>query len=152
MKVAFFLLFVSLCITLFDYLSFLRILPVSRVVFITYSINCLILNCKYRLPNSRPEKSTWPPAHGYISISAVTPTSYASCSLLPFFFFHAEKAEDGERDQTTHTDTGLHPQPPVPPAICARPSACNSTTTRPWTSAEESIHHWRERERDRERK
>jgi len=79
-----------------------------------------------------------PPADGCISISAVPPDSYASCSALAAFFssssffwfcFHAG---EGERDQTTHTDPGLHPPPthppslPPTPAICARPSACNS--------------------------
>lgn len=111
---------------------------------------------KFKAVNDEGRKSTWPPAHGYISISAVTPTSHASCSMLSFFspFFSIQRRRRTERDQTTHTDPGLHPPPPAPssPAICARPSACNSTTTRPWTSAEESIHHWRKREKDRERK
>lgn len=78
------------------------------------------------------------------------PTLPAPC----FPFFSMQRRRRTERDQTTHTDPGLHPPPPASssPAICARPSACNSTTTRPWTSAEESIHHWRKREKDRERK
>lgn len=82
------------------------------------------------------------------------PTLPAPC--FPFFplFFSMQRRRRTERDQTTHTDPGLHHPPPASssPAICARPSACNSTTTRPWTSAEESIHHWRKREKDRERK
>lgn len=96
-------------------------------------------------------KTPWPPSHGYISISTLTPTSYASCSMLSCFSMQRRRRK--ERDQTTHTDSGLHPplQASSSPAICARPSPCNSTTTRPWTSTEESIHHYRKREWDRER-
>lgn len=96
-------------------------------------------------------KTPWPPSHGYISISTLTPTSSASCSMLSCFSMQRRRRK--ERDQTTHTDSGLHPplQASSSPAICARPSPCNSTTTRPWTSTEESIHHYRKREWDRER-
>lgn len=143
--------------SLLYYKDFLKILYERQEWPLSY-INCLLLNCKYRLANSRPKnngsmKSTWPPAHGYFSISTVTPTSYTSCSMLSLFF-STQRRRRKERDQTTHTDPGLHPPPPASssPAICAHPSACNSTTTRPWTSTEESIHHWKKRERDRDRK
>lgn len=74
---------------------------------------------KFKAVNDEGRKSTWPPAHGYISISAVTPTSHASCSMLSFFppFFPCREG-GGRREIRPHIQiqaSTLHPQPPVPP-------------------------------------
>lgn len=76
---------------------------------------------KFKAVNNEGRKSTWPPAHGYISISAVTPTSYASCSMLSFFF-HAEKAEDGERSDHTYRSR----PPPSTPSLQFPRHLCTS--------------------------
>lgn len=75
--------------------------------------------------------------------------------LRGLLFFHAEEgAEEGARSDHTYRSRPLPSAPPslqFPCHLCASPSACNSTTTRPWTSAEESIHH-RRKEGARRRK
>lgn len=61
--------------------------------------------------------STRRPACSYISISAVTPTSYASCFMLsPFFPMQRRRRTAREiRPHIQIQASTLHPQPPVPP-------------------------------------
>lgn len=76
---------------------------------------------KLRATNNGATKSTWPPARGYISISAATPTSYASCSTLSLFF-HAEEAEEGARSDHTYRSR----PPPSTPSLQFPRHLCTS--------------------------
>lgn len=143
--------------TLFDH-SFLNILPLLK--FTSYQLpffsSTLSKDMNSRANILEAESPHDHQAYSYISISAVTPTSYASCFVLSSFFFSffsMQRRRRTERDQTTHTDPGLHPPTPslqFPRHLCT--SLCLQLHNNKALNLRRGVNPSREKERKRRRK